>query len=180
MFAFKSQAERAKKAGLEYGVANPPTIVQISEAQAQGKDIKEIFSEDYTVFGEAARAGQASALRTDLEGQARDEFSRISAGILTTFYSKITLPQGKIIIRSYRGKIQATVNIDSIRSVYEKKYRYMETSDVKSSTKVVTKVTYPTWLIVSFIFETLIILGYIYFRIFHPTNYGKGFKRYSI
>jgi len=103
-----------------------------------------------------------------------------SAGILTAFYSKITLPQGKIIIRSYRGKIQATVNIDSIRSVYEKKYRYMETSDVKSSTKVVTKVTYPTWLIVSFIFETLIILGYIYFRIFHPTNYGKGFKRYSI
>jgi len=35
-FAFKSQAERAKKAGLEYGVANPPTIVQISEQEIRG------------------------------------------------------------------------------------------------------------------------------------------------
>jgi hypothetical protein len=103
-----------------------------------------------------------------------------SAGILTTFYSRIILPQGKIIIRSYKGKIQTTVNIDSIKSVYEKKYRYKETSDVKASTKIVTKTIYPTWLIVSFIFETLVILGYIYFRIFYPTNNGKGFKRYSI
>jgi hypothetical protein len=87
-----------------------------------------------------------------------------SAGILTTFYSKITLPQGKIIIRSYRGKIQATVNIDSIRSVYEKKYRYMETSDVKSSTKIVTKVTYPSWLVTAFILESLLIIGFLYFK----------------
>ncbi len=87
-----------------------------------------------------------------------------SAGILTTFYSKITLPQGKIIIRSYRGKIQATVNIDSIRSVYEKKYRYMETSDVKNSTKIVTKVTYPSWLVTAFIFESLLIIGFLYFK----------------
>lgn len=101
-FAFKSQAERAKKAGLEYGVANPPTIVQISEAQAQGKNIKEIFSEDYTVFGEAARAGQASALRTDLEGQARDEFSRISAGINTANMSELN-------IQEIRGNLDAII-----------------------------------------------------------------------
>ena len=87
-----------------------------------------------------------------------------SAGILTTFYSKITLPQGKIIIRAYKGKIQATVNIDSIRSVYEKKYRYMETSDVTNSSKIVTKVTYPSWLVTAFIFESLIILGFLYFK----------------
>jgi hypothetical protein len=87
-----------------------------------------------------------------------------SAGILTTFYSKITLPQGKVIIRSYRGKIQATVNIDSIRSVYENKYRYKETSDVKASEKIVTKVTYPSWLITAFIFEGLLIIGFLYFK----------------
>jgi len=96
-----------------------------------------------------------------------------SAGILTTFYSKITLPQGKIIIRSYRGKIQATVNIDSIRSVYEKKYRYKETSDVKLFEKIITKTVYPLWLIIAFVFETLIILGYIYIRIFHPVTWYR-------
>ena len=87
-----------------------------------------------------------------------------SAGILTTFYSRIILPQGKIIIRSYKGKIQATVNIDSIRSVYEKKYRYKETSDVKVSEKIVIKTEYPTWLVTAFVFETLLILGYLYFK----------------
>ena len=87
-----------------------------------------------------------------------------STGILNNFYSKITLPQGKIIIRSYRGKIQATVNIDSIRSVYEKKYRYKETSDVKVSEKIVIKTEYPTWLVTAFVFETLLILGYLYFK----------------
>jgi hypothetical protein len=87
-----------------------------------------------------------------------------SAGILTTFYSKIILPQGKIIIRSYRGKIQTTVNIDSIKSVYEKKYRYKETSDVTNSQKIVTKTIYPTWLVGAFIFETLLILVYLYFK----------------
>jgi hypothetical protein len=90
-FAFKAQSEKAKKAGLEYGVANPPTLAQISEAQAEGKDIRDIFSEDYTVFGEAARAAQASALRTDLEGQARDEFSRMMAGINTTDISQLDM-----------------------------------------------------------------------------------------
>lgn len=87
-----------------------------------------------------------------------------SAGILTTFYSKITLPQGKIIIRSYKGKIQATVNIDSIRSVYEKKYRYVETSDVTNSKNIVTKTVYPSWLVTAFVFESLIILGFLYFK----------------
>ena len=91
-----------------------------------------------------------------------------SAGILTTFYSKITLPQGKIIIRSYKGKIQATVNIDSIRSVYEKKYRYMETSDVSRFTKEVIKYRIPTWIIILLIVELLILVSWIYIKIVFP------------
>jgi hypothetical protein len=102
-FAFKSQSEKAKKAGLEYGVANPPSLAQISEAQAQGKDIRDIFSEDYTVFGEAARAAQASSLRTDLEGQARDEFSRMMAGINTTDISQLDMT-------NIRSNLDAIIN----------------------------------------------------------------------
>jgi hypothetical protein len=80
-FAFKGASEKAKAAGLEYGVANPPSIEQISNAQKAGKNIKDLFSEDYTIFGEAAREAQASALKTDLEAQARNQFSRINAVI---------------------------------------------------------------------------------------------------
>ena len=37
-----------------------------------------------------------------------------SSGILTNFYSKIKLPQGKVIIRSIQGKIQATIDRKSV------------------------------------------------------------------
>jgi len=87
-----------------------------------------------------------------------------SSGILSNFYSKITIPQGKVIIRSYKGKIQATINIDSIRNVYESKYHNKQTSDVKVSEKIITKTVYPSWLITAFIFESLLILVYLYFK----------------
>ena len=58
-----------------------------------------------------------------------------STGILNTFYSKITLPQGKVIIRSYKGNIQATVNIDSIENVY----RNMYISSLKSDNLISNK-----------------------------------------
>jgi hypothetical protein len=90
-----------------------------------------------------------------------------SIGILKTFYSKITVPQGKIIIRSYRGNIQATVNIDSIENVYQNKYRNKETSNVTNSKKIVTTNIIPAWCILTIIFETFIILGYLYFKIFY-------------
>ena len=102
-FAFKAQSEKAKKAGLEYGVANPPSLAQILDAQKQGQDIKDVFSEDYTVFGEAARTAQASALRTDLEGQARDEFSRMMAGINTTNISELNMQE-------IRGNLDAIIS----------------------------------------------------------------------
>lgn len=96
-----------------------------------------------------------------------------SAGLLTAFYSKIRLPQGQVIIRTVRGKIQATVDIDSIQSVYKNMYRAKENTLSQISTKIVTKTEYPAWLITAFIFETLIILGYIYLKVFYPTTWYK-------
>lgn len=89
-----------------------------------------------------------------------------SSGILSTFYSKITLPQGKVIIRSYRGKIQATINIDSIANVYENKYRNKETNFSQNLTKIITKFRIPSWVLLALIFETIIIFSYIYFKVF--------------
>ena len=87
-----------------------------------------------------------------------------SLGILTTFYSKITLPQGKVIIRSYKGSIKATIDIDSIVSVYEKKYRNKETSNVTNSSKIVTRNIIPSWAIITILIESLIIGAYLYFK----------------
>jgi hypothetical protein len=90
-----------------------------------------------------------------------------STGILNTFYSKITVPQGKIIIRSYKGNIQATVNIDSIENVYKNMYVSSLHTDNSSTNKEKITNIIPTWCILTIIFLGLIIFGYLYLRIFH-------------
>lgn len=70
-----------------------------------------------------------------------------SSGILTSFYSRIKIPQGKVVVRSVRGKIQAIVDIDSIESVYRDKYRNGQVSSVTNFSKIVTKNVIPKWAI---------------------------------
>jgi len=90
-----------------------------------------------------------------------------SSGILNTFYSKITVPQGKIIIRSYKGNIQATVNIDSIENVYKNMYVSSLHTDSSSINKEKITNIIPTWCILTIIFQGLIIFGYIYLKFFY-------------
>lgn len=70
-----------------------------------------------------------------------------SSGILTTFYSKIRVPQGQVVVRSVQGKIQATVDIDSIASVYEEKYRSKSELSTHKSDKVIRTNEIPKWAI---------------------------------
>ena len=70
-----------------------------------------------------------------------------SSGILTTFYSKIKIPQGQVIIRSVRGKIQATVNIDSIAKVYDSKYKSVIHKSAENKETIVRINTIPKWAI---------------------------------
>lgn len=91
-----------------------------------------------------------------------------SAGILTRFYSKLTIPQGKVIIRSENGNIKATIDLDSVANVYDSKYKSKYNSEVKFFEKIVVKDVVPLWAIVTIIFESLIIIGYLYFRFINP------------
>ena len=70
-----------------------------------------------------------------------------SSGILTTFYSKIRVPQGQVIVRSVRGKIEATVNLDSIAQVFEEKYRSKGEVSTYKSDKVVRTNEIPKWAV---------------------------------
>ena len=87
---------------------------------------------------------------------------------LKDFYYKSNLPHGKVIIRSLRGKIQATINMDSVANVYDSKYKSKYSSEVKFFEKIVVKNVVPTWAIVTIFLESLIIIGYIYFRFINP------------
>jgi hypothetical protein len=70
-----------------------------------------------------------------------------SSGILTAFYSKIRVPQGKVVVRSLRGKIQAIVDIDSIESVYRDKYKSKLADSTYKSDKVIRTNEIPKWVI---------------------------------
>lgn len=87
-----------------------------------------------------------------------------SSGILSTFYSKIKIPQGQVVIRSVRGKIEASVDIDSIAHVYEDKYRSKSESSVKTKDVEVIRYMVPTWAIITILIESAIITLYTYFK----------------
>lgn len=70
-----------------------------------------------------------------------------SLGVLTTFYSKIKIPQGQVIIRSVRSKIQATVNIDSIAQVYDSKYKSIVRKSAENKETIIRINTIPKWAI---------------------------------
>jgi hypothetical protein len=91
-----------------------------------------------------------------------------STGLLTRFYTSLTIPSGRVVIMSYKGSIKATVDVDSIANVYDSKYRAKYNNEVKFFEKVVVKNVIPMWIIITIFFESIIIIGYLYFRFINP------------
>jgi replicative DNA helicase len=87
---------------------------------------------------------------------------------LKDFYYKTNLPQGKIIIRSLKGNIQATIDIDSIVNVYESKYKSSLLNSTDKTIKFVRTNIIPQWALMTIFIETLIIGLYLYFRLMFP------------
>ena len=87
-----------------------------------------------------------------------------SSGILSTFDSKIKIPQGQVVIRSVRGKIEASVDIDSIAHVYEDKYRSKSESSIHTKNVEIIKYRVPTWAMITILIESLVISGFIYLK----------------
>jgi hypothetical protein len=122
-----------------------------------------------TEYKEVIRVDTFKTTRTEKIFQAVHDTLTIdnpcdSSGILSTFYSKIKLPQGQVIIRSVRGKIEATVDIDSIAHVYEDKYRSRNNSSVSTKSVEVIRYMVPTWAIMVILIESAIIILYAYFK----------------
>jgi hypothetical protein len=90
-----------------------------------------------------------------------------SSGILTRFYSKISIPQGRIIIRSYKGNIKATIDIDSIKNIYEKQYQSRLKDNQHITFERIVREVVPTWAIIIMLIQGLLISVWIYFKFFY-------------
>lgn len=87
-----------------------------------------------------------------------------STGIINSFYTQISIPNGKVKIQTKGGNIVASVVSDGSTSVNDSS----STKQVSKSTSVVEKIVVtniiPTWIIVTLFVESMIILLYLYFK----------------
>lgn len=84
---------------------------------------------------------------------------------LKDFYYKSNLPLGNVVIRSIKGNIQATINIDSVKQIYSSMYKASNNSKIQFIKQDVIKYRIPAWIIYTILIETLIIGLYLYFRV---------------
>lgn len=87
-----------------------------------------------------------------------------SSGLLSNFYSKLVLPQGKVIIRSVGGNIQAQIDIDSMRNEIENNYRNSQVKWIEYRDKEVIKYRVPTWVVILLLIEFLGLVAWLYLK----------------
>ena len=75
-YFFKEAGESAAIEGAEWGAANPVTKEQLEAAEKEGTEL-EIISDDYTIYGKAAKEASIIAGSNNMEAQAKRSFVEI-------------------------------------------------------------------------------------------------------
>jgi hypothetical protein len=76
----------------------------------------------------------------------------------------LVLPQGKVIIRSVDGNIQAQVDLDSMRNEIENNYRNSKVKWIEYRDKEVIKYLVPTWVVMLLFIEFLALVIWLYLK----------------
>ena len=87
-----------------------------------------------------------------------------SSGILSSFYSRLVLPNGSVTIKSEKGQIKATIDIDSMRQEIENNYRNSQVKWIEYRDKEVIKYRIPTWIIMLLFAEAIMLFAYLYVK----------------
>ena len=87
-----------------------------------------------------------------------------SSGLLSTFYSRLILPNGSVTIKSDKGHIKATIDIDSMRQEIENNYRNSQVKWIEYRDKEVIKYRIPTWVIILLFAEAVMLIAYLYLK----------------
>lgn len=87
-----------------------------------------------------------------------------SSGLLSTFYSRLILPNGSVTIKSDKGQIRATIDIDSMRQEIENNYRNSQVKWIEYRDKEVIKYRVPTWVVMLLFAEAIMLIAYLYVK----------------
>lgn len=108
-FALGQLQKQASEEGQMYGVKNAPTLEQITRAVQQDQDVNELFAEEGSVFGDAARKVQAELFRQDSYSTFALQIDTISKNLDQK--GVITLPEVDTIANELQSNIDSTVEI---------------------------------------------------------------------
>lgn len=87
-----------------------------------------------------------------------------SSGLLSTFYSRLVLPNGSVTIKSDKGQIRATIDIDSIRHEIEKNYRNSQQKVIEYRDREVIKYRVPTWVVMLLFGQAIMLVAWLYVK----------------
>ena len=87
-----------------------------------------------------------------------------SSGILSNFYSRLVLPNGTVTIKSDKGKIKATIDIDSMRNEIANNYRNSQVKWIEYRDKEIIKEVVPTWVVMLLFAEAIMLVAYLYVK----------------
>ena len=87
-----------------------------------------------------------------------------SSGLLSTFYSRLVLPNGSVTIKSDKGQIRATIDIDSIRHEIENNYRNSQARIIEYRDREIIKYRVPTWVIMLLFGQAIILVAWLYLK----------------
>lgn len=87
-----------------------------------------------------------------------------SSGILSSFYSRLVLPNGSVTIKSDKGQIKATIDIDSMRNEIQNNYRNSQVKWIEYRDKEVIKYRVPTWVVMLLFAEAIMLVAFIYLK----------------
>jgi hypothetical protein len=87
-----------------------------------------------------------------------------SSGLLSTFYSRLVLPNGSITIKSDKGQIRATIDIDSIRQEIENIYRNSQKKTIEYRDREIIKYRVPTWVVMLLFGQAIMLVAWLYVK----------------
>jgi hypothetical protein len=87
-----------------------------------------------------------------------------SSGLLSTFYSRLVLPNGSVTIKSDKGQIRATIDIDSIRQEIENIYRNSQNKTIEYRDREIIKYRVPTWVVMLLFGQAIMLVAWLYVK----------------
>jgi hypothetical protein len=87
-----------------------------------------------------------------------------SSGLLSTFYSRLVLPNGSVTIKSDKGQIRATIDIDSIRQEIENIYRNSQHKTIEYRDREIIKYRVPTWVVMLLFGQAIMLVAWLYVK----------------